>query len=86
MDSDNVWDGFFIHGLLLDSIRRERPLFLPHADIHHASRFDDALKERNQLYSGCLRPQWNHACNDCAIIVTREDEAGQYNIKQSASD
>jgi hypothetical protein len=46
----------FIHGLLLDSIRRERPLFLPHADIHHASRFDDALQESesNSVRSGSL--------------------------------
>ncbi|KAG8850470.1 hypothetical protein FRB91_009052 [Serendipita sp. 411] len=65
MDGTNVWDSFFIHALICDAIRRKRPLSLPHSDTTHSSRFNDALRERNEHFSSFDRPNWNHACDDC---------------------
>jgi hypothetical protein len=69
MDTDNVWDGFFIHSLLLDAQRRTRILTLPHSGIQHSNRYSDALLERNQAYTSFERPEWNHVCDDCFKLV-----------------
>jgi hypothetical protein len=81
MDVDNVWDGFFLHALVLDSQRTGRLLSLPHAETRHTNRYKDALLERNQRYSSYNRPHWSHTCDDCFKLIQRGNEQGQFHTK-----
>jgi hypothetical protein len=80
MNSENVWNGFFLYSLMLeahrlgDHGRRQMPLSLPHKNAQHrVNRLDAMLKDRNHLYSGYNRPDYNHACDNCAHIVARDN-------------
>lgn len=73
MNMENVWNGFFIHSFLLDAqslgldALRHIPFTLPHMGANHRSNhLDEMLKNRNDRFSGYLRPHYNHACDDCA--------------------
>ncbi|KAI0730482.1 hypothetical protein C8Q76DRAFT_669048 [Earliella scabrosa] len=58
-----VWHSFYIHALLMDCLRRQRPLLLPHHGPQ-ASRYEAALDDRNAAMVGTGQPIVGHArCN-----------------------
>ena len=71
MDTDNIWDAFFIYSLILDHQRRGSVLSLPHNSGTHRDRYGAALQERNQRFNGHNRDEWNHVCEDCFKLRER---------------
>ncbi|KAI0740894.1 hypothetical protein C8Q76DRAFT_607919 [Earliella scabrosa] len=63
-----VWHSFYIHALLLDCLRRQRPLLLPHHGPQ-ASRYEAALDDRNAAMVGTGQPMWAHACKECEKLI-----------------
>ena len=78
MEREHVSDAFIIHSLILDRLRQSTPLPLsfPHSATHQIDRFQQALKQRNNNFSGPMRPQWNHICDLCSKIVERDGKNG----------
>ncbi|KAI0712453.1 hypothetical protein C8Q76DRAFT_797300 [Earliella scabrosa] len=63
-----VWHSFYIHALLLDCLRRQRPLLLPHHGPQ-ASRYEAALDDRNAAMVGTGQLMWAHACKECEKLI-----------------
>ncbi|KAI0703114.1 hypothetical protein C8Q76DRAFT_632028 [Earliella scabrosa] len=70
LTTDIVWNAFYLHALLLDSVRRGIPLFVPHGG-KHTNRFNAALDARNGRMVGTGQPHWAHACDECEKIIPR---------------
>ncbi len=75
MEIEDVWMGFYLHGLLND-IRERRDsgeevvLELPHDAASQGERLRPALQARNQRMIGPGQENWSHACNLCCWIST----------------
>jgi hypothetical protein len=76
MEMEHVWNGFFLHALILEAVRSESRLVLPNDEVHHSERFAGALHQRNEAYKGPARPMWNHICNLCSKVVLRDGTPG----------
>lgn len=82
MEPEHVSDGFIIHSLILDLIRRgpfiqrDSPLSFPHKDVHQKDRFKLVLQDRNNRFSSYCRPAYNHACDLCAKPMDRNGWKG----------
>ena len=68
MNTGTVWDAFFLHGLIMDSLDREETLELPHNGEDQSTRIDVALEHRNVRMVGPGQEYWNHACSRCCEI------------------
>ncbi|KIM22242.1 hypothetical protein M408DRAFT_28877 [Serendipita vermifera MAFF 305830] len=75
MEMEHVWNGFFLHGLMLESFRSQTRLTFPNSDTHHFERYSEALILRNESYRGVARPMWNHVCDLCSKVVIRDGVA-----------
>ncbi|KDQ51461.1 hypothetical protein JAAARDRAFT_62514 [Jaapia argillacea MUCL 33604] len=73
MDCDNVWDAFFLYGLLKDHAERGSHLVLEHRATSQALQLLPALEERNAAMVGPGQPQWNHACQSCCEVRVLKD-------------
>lgn len=62
MHVDDVWNGFFLHSLLLDHSERGAVLRLSHSAPSQSKRLRPALKARNARMRGTGQEEWNHAC------------------------
>ncbi|RDX47787.1 hypothetical protein OH76DRAFT_1353662 [Lentinus brumalis] len=70
--SENIWNAFYIHALMLDVERRQVPLQLPHHGPQ-TDRFRDVMAARNIRMAGTGQPQWAHTCDECERIVRPAD-------------
>ena len=73
MTVDDVWNGFFIHSLLLDHMERAVVLQLDHKAPSQARRLQSALRARNYRMRGTGQENWNHACELCSWVYTGDD-------------
>lgn len=69
-----MWDGFFLHSLLLEHSERGTVLELAHDAHDQAERLQPALEARNNGMVGPGQELWNHACDLCCEI--RENATG----------
>ena len=78
---DTVWNAFYIHALLLNSVRTAQSLIVPHHGSH-TSRLMAALEKRNADMANTGQPQWAHACDMCEKVYrsgdSPEDVWGRY--------
>ncbi|KDQ50429.1 hypothetical protein JAAARDRAFT_74233 [Jaapia argillacea MUCL 33604] len=70
MDCENVWDAFFMFGLLKD---QGTSLNLKHKVSSHAIRLAPALEAWNESMVGPGQPRWSHTCNLCCEVQTMAD-------------
>ena len=75
MSDETVWDAFFLHGLLLDSLEHQVALELLHNGKDQFTRIEAALECCNLQMVGPGQEYWNHTCNQCCEIST--DEKGE---------
>ena len=68
MNTGMVWNVFFLHGLIMDSLDREETLELPHNGEDQSTRIDIVLKHHNVRMVGPGQEYWNHACSRCCEI------------------
>ncbi|KAK7676519.1 hypothetical protein QCA50_020537 [Cerrena zonata] len=64
INTEQVWDAFFVHGLLLDCSSRNTILILD-VSVPQDQRLHFALETRNRHMVGPGQKYWNHACNLC---------------------
>lgn len=64
INTEQVWDAFFVHGLLLDCSSCNTILILD-VSVPQDQRLHFALETRNQHMVGPGQKYWNHACNLC---------------------
>lgn len=70
---ETVHDAFFLHALLRDKATYGGPaLQLPHRGKQE-SRYQGALKARNELMLHRRQEMWDHACDDCFKCVKTAD-------------
>ncbi|KAI0708330.1 hypothetical protein C8Q76DRAFT_627155 [Earliella scabrosa] len=81
---DTVWNAFYLHSLLLHSVRTSQRLILPHAGSH-SERFMMALEARNTFIVGEGQPLWAHACDLCEKIYSKGDADSQSMERLSAA-
>lgn len=67
-----VLDAFFLHALLRDHSRRDVVLYLPHGGPQE-TRYDAALRVRNDRLRRDGQEMWDHACDDCCKFLDRSD-------------
>jgi hypothetical protein len=70
---DDVWNGFFIHSLLLDHQERGSILVLDHHAPSQMKRLQPALQARTARMRGTGQENWNHACDLCCWVFTDDD-------------
>ena len=69
LDVDDVWNGFFLHALILDHLETgSAGLKLTHNVESQAKRLQPALQERNARMAGPGQEAWNHACDRCCYV------------------
>ncbi|PPQ76766.1 hypothetical protein CVT26_000266 [Gymnopilus dilepis] len=68
IDLEDVWNGFYLHSLLLHHYEKDTTFILPHQAESQAKRLEGALRERNQLMAGPGQEAWNHACKLCSYV------------------
>jgi len=74
MDVDDVWNGFYLNALLLDSAEHRQLLVLPHAQgMTQRQRLEAAIRARNKALEGPGQEAWNHACDVCCYAFTDEN-------------
>jgi len=74
LDVEDVWNGFFLHSLLLNHLEQSTVLELDHNAPSQSRRLRPALEARNLQMVGPGQEEWNHACDLCCWIY--EDENG----------
>ncbi|KDR68401.1 hypothetical protein GALMADRAFT_231368 [Galerina marginata CBS 339.88] len=84
LDVEDVWNGFFLHGLIIDRHELGSVLELEHKAESQAKRLLPALQERNNRMAGPGQEAWNHACDRCSY--TYENEDGVYCIRSTVTD
>ncbi|KDQ16589.1 hypothetical protein BOTBODRAFT_106906, partial [Botryobasidium botryosum FD-172 SS1] len=72
LTTEHVWDGFFMHSLLMEMAEKGLRLELPH-DCPQEVRLRAALEARNASYVGFGQEEWNHACNLCTKYHKDDD-------------
>jgi CxC5 like cysteine cluster associated with KDZ transposases len=76
LDTRDVWNGFFLHSLLLDHAEKEAILEVQHNAPSQAERLQPQLKARNLRMIGPGQEHWNHICDLCCHI--KEDKDGAF--------
>ncbi|RDB27256.1 hypothetical protein Hypma_004511 [Hypsizygus marmoreus] len=77
LDSEHVWDGFFLFALLRENVEHETVLQLAHDAPDQAERLRPALEDRNAAMVGPGQELWNHACELCCEIRRHADGGSQ---------
>jgi hypothetical protein len=75
MTGDHVYDGFFLHALLLHHQVNKTPLELPNRVDNQADRLRPALEARNKLFQGPGRPSSGHVCEVCSAYKKIDPES-----------
>lgn len=70
---DDVWDSFFIHGLLIDHAARSTVLQVPNQTKTQADRLFPALEAQTLRMMGTGQAGWNHACEVCTHVSQGEN-------------
>ena len=73
LDTRDVWNGFFLHSLILDHDERDEYLELIHNMPSQAQRLQPQLAARNKRMAGPGQEEWSHACDRCCWILMDED-------------
>lgn len=73
LDVEDVWNGFYLHALLIDAQEHGQVFVLPNKAPSQAERLRGALQERNMRMAGTGQEAWNHACDLCCWIETDKD-------------
>lgn len=69
LNVDDVWNGFFLHALIIDHLETgSAGLELIHNIESQPKRLQPALKERNARMAGPGQEAWNHACDRCCYV------------------
>lgn len=76
IDVEDIWNGFFIHALLINHRERGIILELDHQAKSQALRLQPALQACNRRMAGTGQEAWNHACDCCCYIHAGDD--GEY--------
>lgn len=74
IDTKDVWNGFFIHSLLLEHTEQQTNLVLQHNARSQAERLKPQLEARNARMAGPGQEQWSHACDSCCWVFVGEDD------------
>ncbi|KAH9851669.1 hypothetical protein C2E23DRAFT_869110 [Lenzites betulinus] len=77
VDTEQVWDSFFLYSLLLDHQERQTTLILPHVAPSQAYRLKEAIHARNMIMAGPGQEHWSHACDLCCWVHQTEDGTAQ---------
>ncbi|KAJ7190873.1 hypothetical protein GGX14DRAFT_579467 [Mycena pura] len=85
IDVEDVWNGFFLHNLLLDCTTRSEVLQLPHHAESQSERLRPALLARNLRMVGPGQDAWNHACDTCCWFDERDD-GSTYVVRSTVTD
>ncbi|KAF8583377.1 hypothetical protein K439DRAFT_1279272, partial [Ramaria rubella] len=86
MDCENVWDAFFLQGLLGDHANRGSVLELHHHVNNNTDHLHPVLEARNERMAGPGQPQWNHACEKCTWVTLAEDGIHHRSIHVTVTD
>lgn len=78
LTSEQVWDGFFLHSLLLEHSEHGTVLELAHNAQDQAERLRPALEARNAAMVGPGQEMWSHACELCCEL--RQNATGGYGM------
>lgn len=73
LDVEDVWNGFYIHALILEHRECGSTLELTHNAESQAARLKPALQARNKKMAGPGQEAWNHACDLCCWVFTDAD-------------
>ena len=71
---DDVWNGFFIHCLLLDHEEQNVTIQLTHTAQSQSKWLQPALKACNAQMHGPGQEHWNHACDLCCWVYTNSND------------
>ncbi|KAF8589597.1 hypothetical protein K439DRAFT_1332386, partial [Ramaria rubella] len=69
----DVWNSFFIHGLLLDHSACGTVLQISNGGSSPADRLHPVLEARNDLMMGFRQPERNHSCEKCTHVFDGPD-------------
>ncbi|KAK7038548.1 hypothetical protein R3P38DRAFT_2615722 [Favolaschia claudopus] len=84
IDTEDVFNSFFLYALLLDHHERNDILQLRHDAPSHAERLRPALEARNSRMAGTGQEEWNHYCDLCCWIY--EEDGVWYALRSAISD
>jgi hypothetical protein len=63
LDVEDVWNGFFLHALILEHHESNLVFKLDHKAESQAKRLQPALLNRNICMAGPGQEAWSHACD-----------------------
>lgn len=72
LDTKDVWNGFFLHSLLVDHMEQKTILELPHNATSQADRLKPQLQARNMRMAGPGQEEWSHACDLCCWVFEED--------------
>jgi hypothetical protein len=73
LDVEDVWNGFFLHSLLLDHIKPGTVFELDHNASSQSHCLCPALEAQSLCIMGPGQEEWNHAHNLCCWICKDEN-------------
>ncbi|KIM23885.1 hypothetical protein M408DRAFT_76750 [Serendipita vermifera MAFF 305830] len=71
----HVSDAFYLRALIEHCIKTGSPLIMSNSGTSQAERLRPLLEERNKLWQGPNRPEWDHCCDGCSIKTYATDPA-----------
>lgn len=80
MKVDDVWNGFFLHSLMLDHAERDNILELEHHVSSDMRRLQPALRARTWRMRGTGQEEWNHTCDLCAWHYMDENDINRMSL------
>lgn len=83
LTGEQVWDGFFLHSLLLEHSEHGTVLELAHNAHDQAERLRPALEARNAAMVGPGQEMWSHACELCCKM--QQNATGGYGMLNNIS-
>ena len=72
LDTKDIWNGFFLHSLLLDHGEQDTILEVEHDAPSQAERLRPSLQARNLRMVGPGQEHWNHACDMCCWVFEED--------------
>ncbi|KAF8054208.1 hypothetical protein FPV67DRAFT_1569119 [Lyophyllum atratum] len=85
LDVEDIWNGFYVHALILQHQESSSTLEFAHDASSQAERLRPALQARNKKMAGPGQEAWNHACDLCCWVYTDENGVS-YNVRSVISD
>lgn len=73
MTVDDIWNGFFLHSLLLDHAEHRTILKLNHHAPSQLLHLQPTLCSQNLQMRGTGQEEWSHACDLCCWVYTDEN-------------